>query len=778
MSLDLQCNTQIPYTGDGSTTTFKIDFDIYNEAHVYVAWWSGTANEWVTRPSNDLDFGYTVDEGTNESFVIFNQAPENGQRILIYRLTPVDQMRVDFEPGRPIKAQDLDDNFNQLADAIEDTRCVVEGFLDDNLNPDDIYWKKAGETLYSGHAWEASDCYIASTAALENRIRALITISDTAPPTPNYPGQLWWNSNIADLFIYYYDGNSYQWVSANNSIGDAPSNGIIHGRRDKEWVEINSASLVGTLEAVTNNGNFTGENNILVGSRNDPTITLTAADGSAAFDGDVTVGSTATNGEFIRLRTGANTDINLRSNDENSPTFWQYYNGTDPTNLTYIVRSSGMVDIGGSLTLNTNLNLSTPNIRLNPNGSTNFKGDMQISAGTNGFNFYADSGTMVITNENTSGNQAVAFSIYDGTSTNGVLNYPVTIRTNGDATFAGNVWNYTTGAAQIGKGFSLVTTDGGTNPSRNFGFIRVDNVSCGIGLDVNNLGIKFIGNLSDTNVDVDVPGDATFGGRVECTYVYTNTPSGSFNTFLNKGDDDALNTVIADSGGSQKIKFYNNGNAEFAGPVTANSGIGSKLIDLNWRKGQSGSVLRIFPGANGDDPTKPVIDLKNDGTAEFLSGTFKIEKYSYPTNVPGGGSITSKISGGYIQLFCPENHEDPNVEDLWSSVQIFNGSGQIKTTLFADGDATFGGTVTVNGTRPLVLALEPDNNDYYVSTTDSEGIETRVYNGPTLDVKAVIQELQQRVADRDAVIADFTARLAALEADHATLMNGGNNNGY
>ena len=71
----------------------------------------------------------------------------------------------------------------------------------------------------------------------------------------------------------------------------------------------------------------------------------------------------------------------------------------------------------------------------------------------------------------------------------------------------------------------------------------------------------------------------------------------------------------------------------------------------------------------------------------------------------------------------------------------------------------------------MFFNLEPENDANYVSTTDSEGNETRVYNGPTLDVKTVIQELQQRVADRDAVIADFTTRLAALEADHATLMS-------
>ena len=141
------------------------------------------------------------------------------------------------------------------------------------------------------------------------------------------------------------------------------------------------------------------------------------------------------------------------------------------------------------------------------------------------------------------------------------------------------------------------------------------------------------------------------------------------------------------------------------------------------------------------------------------------------------------------------------------------GDTDTRFEIFQNGDYYFAGTGTF---RNAVLNLEPDNDANYTVTTeeyeeqeevtpyvpavpatyDEEGNELtaevpaveatyqtvtktreiRTYSGPTLDVKAVIQELQQRVADRDAVIADFTTRLAALEADHATLMN--NNGGY
>ena len=103
-----------------------------------------------------------------------------------------------------------------------------------------------------------------------------------------------------------------------------------------------------------------------------------------------------------------------------------------------------------------------------------------------------------------------------------------------------------------------------------------------------------------------------------------------------------------------------------------------------------------------------------------------------------------------------------------SSDTGITSTAQAKTwssLIYADGSAYFKGNVTSDGT--IGFNLEPDNDANYVTTTevDEEGntVENRVYNGPTLDVKAVIQDLQQRVNDRDAVIADLTTRIQALE---------------
>jgi hypothetical protein len=45
-----------------------------------------------------------------------------------------------------------------------------------------------------------------------------VTIGDIAPPSPT-AGSLWWNSAEGQLYIWYNDGNSAQWVPSTNQMG-------------------------------------------------------------------------------------------------------------------------------------------------------------------------------------------------------------------------------------------------------------------------------------------------------------------------------------------------------------------------------------------------------------------------------------------------------------------------------------------------------------------------------------------------------------------------------
>jgi hypothetical protein len=51
---------------------------------------------------------------------------------------------------------------------------------------------------------------------------AAIAVGDTPPASP-VASQLWWNSTLGQLFIWYNDGNSTQWVPATPQLATAPS---------------------------------------------------------------------------------------------------------------------------------------------------------------------------------------------------------------------------------------------------------------------------------------------------------------------------------------------------------------------------------------------------------------------------------------------------------------------------------------------------------------------------------------------------------------------------
>tara|TARA_X000000950_G_scaffold259100_1_gene327204 strand:- start:311 stop:1366 length:1056 start_codon:yes stop_codon:yes gene_type:complete len=157
MAIDPGCNAKISYTADGVQTDFTYPFTTIEDTDLYVAVWDDTTKEY-----NNVT-NWTKDGG----LVRFDTAPEAGEQIVIYRMTEIDPMKAIFHPGHPVKAGDLNDNFEQLQNAIEDTRCLVETLPDVES---ERFWNKTTETDYSGEVWSDDDDHIASTAAIDGRI--------------------------------------------------------------------------------------------------------------------------------------------------------------------------------------------------------------------------------------------------------------------------------------------------------------------------------------------------------------------------------------------------------------------------------------------------------------------------------------------------------------------------------------------------------------------------------------------------------------------------------
>jgi len=93
--------TQTQYTGDGSTVLYNFTFPYLAETDVKVK------INGVTQPTTEYTFA-------NATTVQINTAPANGATVLIFRDTNNDNKRATFYPGSAIKAEDLNENIDQI----------------------------------------------------------------------------------------------------------------------------------------------------------------------------------------------------------------------------------------------------------------------------------------------------------------------------------------------------------------------------------------------------------------------------------------------------------------------------------------------------------------------------------------------------------------------------------------------------------------------------------------------------------------------------------------
>jgi hypothetical protein len=91
--------TQNTYTGNGSLTTYSFTFPYLEETDIKVSL------------DGVVTTAYTL---ANATTINFNSAPANGVAIRIYRVTGTDSAQATFFAGSAIRAQDLNDNNNQL----------------------------------------------------------------------------------------------------------------------------------------------------------------------------------------------------------------------------------------------------------------------------------------------------------------------------------------------------------------------------------------------------------------------------------------------------------------------------------------------------------------------------------------------------------------------------------------------------------------------------------------------------------------------------------------
>ena len=115
-------SVKIEYLGNGSQTFYTFPFTYIKEDDINVALFDEETGIW--NPTTDWVFA-------NPTTIEFTTAPpaptdpDLEENIRISRYTEVNPLVAQFNPGSAIRASDLNDNFEQLQSAIEDTRCLM-----------------------------------------------------------------------------------------------------------------------------------------------------------------------------------------------------------------------------------------------------------------------------------------------------------------------------------------------------------------------------------------------------------------------------------------------------------------------------------------------------------------------------------------------------------------------------------------------------------------------------------------------------------------------------
>ena len=101
------------YTGDGSTVLFSFTFEYIEQVDVEVS-------------VDSVTIATTEYSLANSTTIEFNTAPASGAAIRIYRNTTVNNPKATFFPGSAIRAQDLNDNFEQILFVTQEADAISE----------------------------------------------------------------------------------------------------------------------------------------------------------------------------------------------------------------------------------------------------------------------------------------------------------------------------------------------------------------------------------------------------------------------------------------------------------------------------------------------------------------------------------------------------------------------------------------------------------------------------------------------------------------------------
>ena len=122
MALCTDCDARSEYISNGGSDYITFEYEASKPYLINVAVRAPETTEYTNITTEDSNYPWSIvsPDGVTSTQVRFETAPPVGYEIVIYRCTDVDAELAHFQPGHPIKASDLENNFSILGDAIEE----------------------------------------------------------------------------------------------------------------------------------------------------------------------------------------------------------------------------------------------------------------------------------------------------------------------------------------------------------------------------------------------------------------------------------------------------------------------------------------------------------------------------------------------------------------------------------------------------------------------------------------------------------------------------------
>ena len=201
-------SVSIKYKGNGSTVLYTFPFTYMSYDDIVVFLYNEDFGRWDNQATK-----FIFANATTVEFLTAPPAPTKPDldNIWITRRTDLEQMLATFYPGSSIRAQDLNDDFDQLRLAIQEGRCSIQD-IQDSLNPDVIdrpdqeagFWQSEGDQEQ-----------LATSGAIAARHD--VYVRDNVPPTVpvQQPGKPWQNTD--DCWSSYWNPQAQRWVAYVNT---------------------------------------------------------------------------------------------------------------------------------------------------------------------------------------------------------------------------------------------------------------------------------------------------------------------------------------------------------------------------------------------------------------------------------------------------------------------------------------------------------------------------------------------------------------------------------